>query len=37
MIIIVVLANFNQLAAQGKAFFQPNDTQSNLMASTATV
>jgi hypothetical protein len=37
MIIIVVLVNFNLLAAQGKAFFQPSDTLSNLKASSATV
>jgi hypothetical protein len=37
MIIIVVLVDFNLLAAQGKAFFQPSDRWSNLKASTTSV
>jgi len=37
MIIIVVLVDFNLLAAQGKAFFQPGDTWANSTASSTTV
>ena len=37
MIIMVVVVNFNLLAAQGKAFFQPSDRLPKLKALSASV